>query len=282
MRWPPYQHIFFDCDSTLSRIEGIDILAQAAGKQQRIELLTNAAMDGNLDLEAVYGKRLRAIRPTRAQVQLIHQAYKQAITEDAQAVLDALRALGHDIYIISGGLAQPVIEFGRFLGVPAGQIRAVELHYNQLSGDWWRSDEAANWQQAYLDYEEGALTVSDGKAQIVRELLAGRSGRSLLIGDGNSDLHASREVDLFVGFGGVVARPAVKAGAPIFLSSASLAPLLHLAAGPAASRRLVGSEHEPIFAKGANLINSGALAFNNERLEQKFHTAYQTVYPRSN
>ena len=278
MRWPPYQHVFFDCDSTLSRIEGIDVLAQSAGKQWRIEVLTNAAMDGDLELEAVYGKRLQAIRPTRAQVQLVHQAYKNAIVEDARAVLDALRALGHEIYIISGGLAQPVVEFGRHLGVPAAHIRAVELHYDQLAGDWWRSDEAVNWQQPYLNYEEGALTISDGKAEIVRELLGGRPGRSLLIGDGSSDLRASSEVDLFVGFGGVVARPAVKANAPIFLHSTSLAPLLHLAAGPAACRRLNGSQHETVFAKGANLIKSGALSFTNERLEEKFRTAYQTVY----
>ncbi|MCB0007423.1 MAG: hypothetical protein KDE04_13250, partial [Anaerolineales bacterium] len=168
------------------------------------------------------------------------------------------------------------------LGVPADHIRAVELHYNQLAGDWWRSDEAVNWQQPYLNYEEGALTISDGKAEIVRELLGGRPGRSLLIGDGSSDLRASREVNLFVGFGGVVARPAVKASAPIFLSSPSLAPLLHLAAGPAACRRLKGSVHETVFAKGANLIKSGALSFTNERLEEKFRTAYQTVYSGAN
>ena len=282
MRWPGYQHIFFDCDSTLSTIEGIDVLARHAGKQWRIEVLTNAAMDGDLELEAVYGKRLQAIRPTRAQVQAIRHAYKSTVSEDARAVLDALKLLGHDVYIISGGLAQPVVDFGVHLGVPAERIRAVHLHYDQLSGDWWRSDDAADWKQTYLAYQEGALTISDGKADIVKELLGGRNGRSLLIGDGTSDLRASREVNLFVGFGGVVARPTVKENAPAFINSQSLAPLLHLAAGPAASRRLKGTPYETVFAKGADLINSGALTFNDERLKQKFSDAYQTVYPRSN
>ena len=31
MRWPTYQHIFFDCDSTLTTVEGIDALADTAG-----------------------------------------------------------------------------------------------------------------------------------------------------------------------------------------------------------------------------------------------------------
>ena len=68
MRWPPYRHVFFDCDSTLTAVEGIDVLAQNAGKGWRIKVLTDAAMNGELDLEQVYGKRLAAIRPTRSQV----------------------------------------------------------------------------------------------------------------------------------------------------------------------------------------------------------------------
>ena len=53
MRWPPYDHIFFDCDSTLSTIEGIDILAENVGKKDEVEELTKAAMEGQLDLEDV-------------------------------------------------------------------------------------------------------------------------------------------------------------------------------------------------------------------------------------
>ena len=40
--------IAFDCDSTLSSIEGVDELARIAGDQifQEVENLTNLAMDG--------------------------------------------------------------------------------------------------------------------------------------------------------------------------------------------------------------------------------------------
>ena len=50
MRWPHYEHIFFDCDSTLTAVEGIDVLAESAGKRQRVEMLTQAAMEGDRDL----------------------------------------------------------------------------------------------------------------------------------------------------------------------------------------------------------------------------------------
>ena len=50
MRWPPYRHVIFDCDSTLTKVEGIDILAEAAGKGDEVRRLTDAAMNGEIDL----------------------------------------------------------------------------------------------------------------------------------------------------------------------------------------------------------------------------------------
>lgn len=286
MRWPHYDHVFFDCDSTLTTVEGIDILAEAAGKKWRVEVLTRAAMDGDLDLEAVYAKRLQAVRATRASVQSVRRAYKQNIVADAVDVIAALQALGHNVYIISGGLAEPVIEFGIYLGVPRSHIRAVSVDYDRLSGEWWQrvNDSRATGKERYLAFEEGALTVSDGKADVVADLLQGQNGRSLLIGDGSSDLLASRAVDLFVGFGGVVARERVRREAPAFIHSGSLAPLLLLAAGPAAIRRVQDTPHEAVFRKGFDLFQTGAISFNDDRLNTKFNNAfqqaYQTVHPR--
>lgn len=132
-----------------------------------------------------------------------------------------------------------------------------------------------------MAHQEGALTVSDGKAHIVTALRGDRPGRALLIGDGTSDLLAARAVDLFVGYGGVVSRPRVRAEAPVFLNVESLAPLLVLAAGPAAVRRLRHTPHEAVFYRGLQLIAEGALEFTHERLDSKFQQAYQAVYPRS-
>jgi phosphoserine phosphatase len=284
MRWPHYEHVFFDCDSTLTTIEGIDVLADYAGKKWRVEVLTKAAMDGHLDLGEVYGKRLQAVRPTREQIRSIRQAYKRNIVEDATAVIQTLQALGHKVYIISGGLEEPVQEFGIFLGVPKENIRAVGINYNELSGHWWEANLPHNEGNIqYLTYEEGALSISDGKAQIVTDLLGKQKGRSLLIGDGNSDLLASKAVDLFVGYGGIVERERVFAEAPIYISTESLAPLLAVAAGPAALRRTKNTLHEPVFQKGLDLIQRGAITFNNERLKSKFTEAvnatHQIIHP---
>ncbi len=280
MRWPHYEHVIFDCDSTLTTVEGIDILAESSGKQWRVEVLTQAAMDGNLDLEEVYDKRLRALKPTHQQIRDIRRAYKQHMVEDAKETIAALHELGHRVYIISGGLLEPVREFGVFLGVPPEHIRAVGVTYNELSGEWWVGDD-----EQYMAFEDGALTVSDGKAEIVQELLAEKHGRSLLVGDGYSDLLAGHAVDLFAGFGGVAQRPRVSREAPVFLQSTSIAPILAIAAGPAALSGLDKTPHAALGQKSLELIKRGAIRFNDERIRERFSkaidAAYQAVHSRA-
>ena len=107
-RWTSFDLIFFDCDSTLSSIEGIDELARFKGKEWRVGVLTQKAMDGELDLSEVYGKRLSAIRPTRGQLKAIEERYWETLVPDAKAVIDALHFLKKQVFIISGGLAAPV------------------------------------------------------------------------------------------------------------------------------------------------------------------------------
>ncbi|MDD9956985.1 MAG: HAD-IB family phosphatase [Anaerolineaceae bacterium] len=274
-RWGSYDLIFFDCDSTLSAIEGIDELARLKGKGWRVSVLTERAMNGELDLAGVYGKRLQAIRPTRGQVNAIVERYQQTLVPDAQALLDALQFLGKTVFIISGGLAEPVRGLGQRLGIPAERIRAVELEYDRLAGEWWRYHEAqTQHHQAWLDYQVGPLTVSSGKPLMVSELAGDRPGRRLMIGDGVSDLATREVVDLFVGYGGVTARDAVREHADAFIHCPSLAPLLPVAAGPAGWRRLQGTAHQALFEKGLRLAQSGQLSLNRDPLRQAFAGAF--------
>lgn len=274
--WSSYDLIFFDCDSTLSSIEGIDELAKFKGKEQRVAVLTQKAMDGDLDLAEVYGKRLQAIRPTRGQLKAIEERYYETLVPDAQAVLDALRFLGKQVFIISGGLAEPVRGLGVRLGVQPENIRAVELEYNQLSGDWWRYYEPSERNhQTYLDYDEGPLTISSGKPMIVHELAHGKRGRKMMIGDGASDLATRAVVDLFVGFGGVVARQKVRDEADVFVGVNSLAPILPLAAGLHGYVKALGTPHQPVFERGLALIREAGVSIKNPDLQSAFEKAFE-------
>jgi phosphoserine phosphatase len=225
---PSVDEIFFDCDSTLSMIEGIDELARMRGVEHRIVELTNAAMDGKIPLQEVYAERLRLLSPRRADMRAIEEAYKRTVVPGAREVIAGLQSLGKRVLIVSGGLADAVVGFGISLGIERRNIHAVGLTYNALTGKWWdyRADiDGGNPDEEYLMYEEGALTTQNGKVDVIRAART-RGLRAMLVGDGSSDLAAAHAVDRFVGFGGVVARPLVAANSPIFVRSASLAPVM--------------------------------------------------------
>jgi phosphoserine phosphatase len=275
-RWMSFDLIFFDCDSTLSAIEGVDELARLKGKEGRVGLLTQKAMDGDLDLADVYGKRLRAIRPTRGQLAAIEQMYWDTMVPDAREIVAALHFLGKQVFIISGGLAAPVRGFGARLGVPASNIRAVELEFNELSGDWWKYyDQAAQTSESYLAYEQSPLTVSAGKPDIVRELAGNRWGRKLFVGDGVSDLRTRDTVDLFVGFGGVARREKVENGSDIFVYAQSLAPILPMAVGEPGIAALQGTPYQSVLERGLELCrDTQSVGFHNATLQAAFETTF--------
>jgi phosphoserine phosphatase len=270
MRWPRYDHVFFDCDSTLTTVEGIDVLADEMGVGAEVAPLTEAAMAGEADLEDVYGRRLAVIQPTRKAIQALRQTYKRNVVEDARGVIEVLRALGQEVYVISGGLNEAVRDFGISLGVKPEHIRAVHVEYDELAGDWWSPDGSGS---RYLDYVPNDLVSSHGKVEIVTELLGHRRGRTLLVGDGTSDLVAGRIVDLFVGFGGVATRAQVEAEAPIYIRGPSLAALLPLAAGPSSIRRLQDPAHIALFEKGFSLTAEGPVKFRDPVLHKRFQGA---------
>lgn len=272
LRWTTCDLIFFDCDSTLSTIEGVDELARLKGKEQRVGLLTDKAMNGELDLSEVYGKRLKAINPTRQQIDAVEQMYWDTMVPDAQEVIDALRYLEKQIFIISGGLEDAVAGFGKRLGVDGSHIRAVTLEYNELSGEWWRYyDPSAQRNKRYLDYNEGPLTVSAGKATVVSELAGNLFGRRLLVGDGASDLATrGNGVDLFVGFGGVVVREKVEREADVFIYPNTLAPILPLATGSSGLKQLKDSPYAAVFLKGLKLCESSSVKFREAKMREAF------------
>jgi len=263
-KWIPFRQIFFDCDSTLSAVEGIDELARAKGLFDEVQRLTNAAMDGEVHLESVYDRRLQLLRPTRGEIRRLEQTYRETVIPDAAAVIAALQFLGKTVFIVSGGLLPAVRPFGEWLGVPAENIRAVDVEYNSLSGEWWdyRKD---RWGERpdvqYLKHDEGPLVQSTGKIDVVRRLHGEHPGRRLLVGDGISDLAARPAVDRFIGFGGVVRREAVARAADIFIAVPELSPVLALATNAAERTRLNDSQFAALLARGLELLASAQISF---------------------
>jgi phosphoserine phosphatase len=259
-----FRLIFFDCDSTLTSIEGIDELARLKGQYDHIADLTRRAMDGEIKLEEVFAARLELLRPTRADLRRIAQAYRATLVPHARDTIAALRFSGCEVYIVSGGLLPAVQEFARALGLPGRNVRAVPIQFDQLSGQWWRYDldrYGGNPDERYLGLPATPLIETQGKRQIIAEL-SGAQLRTMLVGDGVTDLEARDAVKLFVGFGGAVKRDRVAAEADIFISANSLAPIVPLALSREDAARVRQSEHAPVLDYGRYLIEQGQVDFH--------------------
>src|SRR5690606_739353 len=87
-----FRTVIFDCDSTLSTIEGIEELAR--DHRAEVEALTEEAMRGAIPLEEVYGRRLALVRPTRDAVLSLGRRYVETMVPDAAETIAALRAEG--------------------------------------------------------------------------------------------------------------------------------------------------------------------------------------------
>ena len=228
---PRFRTVLFDCDSTLSAIEGIDELA--VNCREDVEQLTDAAMRGRIPLEEVYGRRLDLVRPTRGAVEALGRTYVARLVPDARETVAALHAAGVDVRILSGGLLPAVLAVADVLGVARDRVDAVGISF------------AADG--SYAGYDTSSpLAATGGKRRAIERWNVERP--AMMVGDGSTDLEARPVVDLFVAFAGIVERPAVVQAADVVVRSNSLAPLLPLALHVG---ELVHTPHHSVYERGA-------------------------------
>jgi len=233
---PKFRTVLFDCDSTLSAIEGIDQLATHC--RAEVEQLTDAAMRGRIPLEEVYGRRLRLVKPTRAAVDALGKTYVARMVPDAAETIAALHAAGVDVRIISGGLRPAVLAVARAVGVDASRVAAVDISF-------------AN-DGTYEDFDAASpLAATGGKRVAIERWKIDRP--AMMVGDGTTDLEAKPAVDLFVAFAGVIERPNVVQAADVVVRANSLAPLLPIALHV---DDLVRTPYRSVYERGASM--SGA------------------------
>ena len=237
---PRYRTVVFDCDSTLSAIEGIDELAHA--HRGEVARLTDAAMTGAIPLEEVYGARLALAQPTRESVAALGRQYIDEMVPDAAEVVGALRRAAVRVRVISGGLLPAVSMLARRLGLDPADVAAVDIRFTPGG--------------TYDDYDATSpLARAGGKRELLAEWRATSPRPMMFVGDGATDLEAKSVVDLFVAFTGVVARPNVIAGADVVVTSRSLAPILPLALG---DDRPSDAADRALFDRGARLLDNAA------------------------
>jgi phosphoserine phosphatase len=195
-----YRFVFFDVDSTLVTIEGIDVLADG---NPEIAKLTDAAMNGEIPLDQVYAKRLEMIRPSKDRVEQLGATYVRSLVDGAKETIATLQESGVIVHLVTAGIEQAICPLANALNVR--NVHAVKLIFD-ANGN-------------YADFDRRSfLTRAGGKELVARDIRARTHSKAAFIGDGISDLEAKPAVDLFIGFGGVVVRPRVKENADLYVT----------------------------------------------------------------
>ncbi|MBT8035908.1 MAG: HAD-IB family phosphatase [Verrucomicrobiae bacterium] len=199
--------IIFDCDSTLSSIEGVDELARARGPEAFAQsvALTEAAMNGTSPIDEIFARRLDIIQPHESTCKNVAQLYIEHIEPTAIETVKKLRTADWHIVIVSGGFTQVITPLAHHLGIT--RVEAVSLTFHPDG--------------SYAGFDTSAPpTRNGGKPEVIAQLKSElQPSQVVMVGDGISDLEAQSEVDTFIGFGRYAQRQRVLAEADHFVQS---------------------------------------------------------------
>jgi phosphoserine phosphatase len=211
-----YDIVVFDCDSTLSAVEGIDLLAKRHGVKNQVEKMTHNAMNGHTSFAEMLNSRLELVKPIREDLYWLGQQYIKKTLPGTKKLISDLKKSGKDVYIISGGFEAAIRIFANHIGVDESHVFCNVLIFD---------DEGQ-----YIGFDEkNPLAKNHGKRIVLTELA--KLGSSMFVGDGITDLEGKDVVDLFVGFGGVKIREIVKKEADIFVAEKTLKLIAKIALG---------------------------------------------------
>ena len=202
--------VLLDMDSTLIEEEVIDILANYAGKSQIASEITKKAMAGEMDFNHSLNSRVSLLAGLDESV-LMNARKQITFTTGAQALVEQLHKLGHEVGVVSGGF-----------------IDVIEPILHSLKVDFYRANK--------LEIQDGKLTGklvgkiidSDEKAIALKEFanLAGVDlQQTVAIGDGANDLKMIQTAGLGIAFN---AKPKVVESADSTISFRDLSAVLLL------------------------------------------------------
>lgn len=205
------QHlVVLDVDSTLIQDEVVELVARAAGVEDEVRAITEAAMRGELDFTESLHRRVALLEGLDATA-LVAVREQVRLTPGARTLVRTLKRLGHKVALVSGGFTAVVDDLGKELGVDYVRANVLEIVDGKLTGRVTGAvvDRAS---------KAAALVEFAYRAHIPLE-------RTIAIGDGANDLDMIDAAGLGVAFN---AKPVVRKAADASVNVPYLDSVLYL------------------------------------------------------
>lgn len=211
-----FKLIAFDMDSTLINIECVDEIADAAGRKAEVAAITEAAMRGEItDYKESLRRRVTLLKgvPVSAMQQVLDQRLQ--LNPGAQALVQACKAVGMKVLLVSGGFTFFTDHVRDRLGIDFTRSNVLEVENGTLTG-------------RMVDQPWGDICDGEEKRKMFLATCAQlgiKPSQGIAMGDGANDLPMMGEAGLSVAYH---AKPKVREQAMVAINSGGLDRLLEV------------------------------------------------------
>lgn len=188
--WRDYRLIALDMDSTLLRIETLDVLAAAQDMQAQMAAMTEAAMQGQVaDYASDLQRRVALLRGLRAEHLDLIQVQQQ-LSDGAQRLMAYCRQRDMHCMVISSGFTYYAEQIRQHLDMQAVRANVLEIVDDTITGALLPQPG-----ERFVDREEKKNALLHACAQ-----LGIAPEQSIAVGDGANDAAMLAAAGLGVGF----------------------------------------------------------------------------------
>jgi phosphoserine phosphatase len=215
-----FKLIAFDMDSTLINIECIDEVADAAGRKAEVAAITEATMRGEItDFQDSLRRRLALMAGVSVASMEAVYAERLQINPGAKALIDACKAAGMKVLLVSGGFTFFADRVKETLGIDYVKANVLETKDGKLTGKLMMQP----W---------GEICDGDEKRRTVAAVCADLGitpAQAIAMGDGANDLPMMKLCEEAGGLSVAYhAKPKVRAQAMVAINEGGLDRLLSL------------------------------------------------------
>jgi D-3-phosphoglycerate dehydrogenase len=178
----------FDFDSTLTRVEALDVLAEItlADNPRRNEIIqeiidiTNLGIDGEISFTESLERRIKLLNAKKSDLPLLIKELRQKVSPSIERNKEFFEQFSDDIYVISCGFKEFIDEIVEEYNIPSHKVYANTFVFDE--------------NDVIIGFDnKNVLSSHNGKIQCLKDL--NLKGEIQVIGDGYSD-YVTREAGI--------------------------------------------------------------------------------------